>query len=147
MSSTRRALLLGLVLVAIPLSAGDYARRVDAVDLGVNECLDGGDLCVGKYVGFGFGRVLRSEPGEDVILDLRGGRRVTLVDWAERPALEQGLVVSVAGTYQRGGRVSVTRHQLHPRRRLKEWVGIAGLAVWLAGVALFVVGRLRGSGG
>jgi hypothetical protein len=130
------------VLVAIPVSAVDYARRMDAVVLGVDECLDGGELCVGRYVGWGFGRI-EETPGGEVALTLRGGRSVILVDWEDRPELPPGLVVSVAGTYRGDGRLSVTRHQLHPHRGLKEVVGVVGLLSWLGGVALFSVRRFR----
>ncbi|GEM_PF-3474726 len=142
MTPLQRGLALLAVLVAIPVSAVHYARSVDAIELGVNECLDGGDLCVGRSVGWGFGRILRAQ-GDDVVLTLRGGREVALVDWDDRPPLREGLVVSVAGIYQSGGRLQVERHQLHPRRRIKEAVGILGLAGWLTAVGLFVRRRWR----
>ncbi len=142
MTPRLRAAALVAVLAVIPVSAAYYARSVDATELGVDECLDGGDLCVGEPVGWGFGRILRAD-GDDVVMTLRGGREVALVDWDDRPHLPVGLVVSIAGTYEGHATLSVDRHQLHPLRRIKEVVGLLGLGGWLLAVGVFLRGRMR----
>ena len=141
----RRGILLALTLLALPLTAWNYAERVRAIDLGVEECLNGGDLCVGKTVGWGFGRVLIAD-AEEPVLSLRGGYEVTLVGWNDRPPLRVGLVVSVAATYVGEGRLTVQRYRLHPLRAVKEAVGILGLLLWLGMVGRFALRRL-GPGG
>jgi hypothetical protein len=142
MKSVHRALLLVLVIAAIPPLAAYYAVTVDGQDLGANECLQGGDLCVGESVGWGLGQILRAD-GDDIVMTLSGGLEVALVDWESPPDLPVGLVVSIAGTYMGNAQVSVDRYQLHPLRRVKEATGILGLAAWLSGLGLFVYRRAR----
>jgi hypothetical protein len=132
------------VLLLIGAGVQDLGARVDEVTLGVTECFEDEERCLGVPLDVSYLRVAEVLPSS---VRLRGqGFEMEVVDW-QGPVLPSSLAwvrVSVRGPYLGAQRMGNTEVVIHRYRRVKEWMGVAVLLLWGLAVLRFVRGRLDG---
>ena len=140
----RRHLVAAVLFVLLVLGIMSMGVRLDAVTLGMTECLKNEEGCVGQRLDLAYLRVAQVS---DTGFVMRGqGFDMEVVDWAGPPIPERlGLVrVSVSGVYLGQQRMTGERGMVHRFRKLKEIVGAAVVLGWLWGTVGFIRRRRHG---
>jgi len=133
-----------VLLVLLVLGVTTMGVRLDAVTLGMTECLKDEESCVGQRLDLAYLRVAQVRDRGFVMHGQ--GFDMEVVDWAG-PALPRrlGLVrVSVSGVYLGEQRMTGERGMVHRFRKVKEIVGASVVVAWLWAVVGFVRRRFRG---
>jgi hypothetical protein len=126
------------------LGVTTMGARLDAVTLGMTECLKNEEACIGQRLDLAYLRVAQVRDRGFVMHGQ--GFDMEVVDWAgpELPA-RLGLVrVSVSGVYLGQQRMTGERGMVHRFRKVKEIVGAGVLLGWMWSVAGFIRRRNRG---
>ena len=132
------------LLALVGLGVYDLGLRMDEQITGMTECFTQEEWCRGRELTLSYLPVVdRSEVG----FTLAGpGFEMRIVNW-QGPPLPDSLVmtaVSVQGTYLGDQRMSGSTGMVHGFRKVKRWVGLLVLVLWIGFTMRWCLERYRG---